>query len=73
MSSYRMFRRCSWQNNPSWPDGLEPAPHPADQCNTQATADTIGEARDWCGERNAKLPENRRARLLGGMYEFESS
>lgn len=68
--TYHCFRRSSWKANPSWPDGLEPAPKPPGRA--QATFDNIEDARQWCAERNAKLPKDRRARLLGGVYEFTS-
>lgn len=70
MTTYRCFKRTSWRKNPSWPEGLEPSATPPGR--TLAAFDTIEEARAWCGEHNAKLPKNDRARRLGGMYEFTS-
>lgn len=54
--SYRIFKRQAWQLNPSWPRGIEPLAMPMDKCRTIETVDTIQEARDYCGERNARRP-----------------
>jgi len=70
--TYKCFKRTSWRNNPSWPEGLEPAAVSPDDCRTLATFDDYDEARDWCQDRNYDLPTNDRAKRLGGMYEFIS-
>ena len=70
MTTYYCFKRTSWKINPNWPEGLEPDAHPPGRI--QAEFDDIEEAREWCGDRNAKLPKDDRKRKLGGMYEFTS-
>ena len=58
--SYRIFSRCVWQINASWPNGLEPLAVPMDTCRTLQTVDTQAEAVEICTDHNDQRPYRHR-------------
>ncbi len=50
MSSYVVFARNWWQENPDWPDGLEPAAIPPRQGRKIAIVGSESEARERCAD-----------------------
>jgi len=63
---YRIFKRSWWKENPSWPNGLEPAPGRKTHIKY---VDTEEEARAFCLEWNRTHPPGR----LSIKAEFESA
>lgn len=47
MNDYRVFSRTWWQENPNWPNGLEPSPG---RKTTLCYVNTEEEAREQCAE-----------------------
>ena len=63
--AFRCFSRVWWQENPSWPDGLEP--YPTAPKRALCVKDTSAEAREFCQEGNKTHKPGRYSRKA----EFE--
>jgi hypothetical protein len=66
---YRVFCRAWWQENPSWPNGLEPDSRASKQYLRGRF--TLAEARAKCAQLNAE-PRTPRQERLGFKWEFNS-
>jgi hypothetical protein len=68
---YQVFVRDWWQENPAWPNGLEPRGD-APKHKVGRPVDTVAEAREACADYMHRHQHSARDRRLGRKAEFES-
>ena len=68
MKKYLIFHREWWQENPAWPNGLEPC---IGKPSKIGEADTKAEAREMCRKWNAQ--RNKRMERLSDKAEFKTN